>query len=157
MQTASSSTKSPTARPKVARLSAASRSRLSNGKEVLPDIDGRSAMARRYRDIAAQIVTDQGGIDQCSESRQQLIRRFSAACVLAEQMEAKLVEGHEVSITDHAQLCSTLVRISARIGINRRLRNVTPALADYLDDHAANRSHDSDLKSSHESFSELAS
>jgi hypothetical protein len=129
-------TKSPPVRPKVARLSAAQKSRLSNGKEVLPDIDGRSAMARRYRDIAAQIVTDQGGFDQCSESRQQLIRRFSAACVLAEQMEAKLVEGHEVSITDHAQLCSTLVRISARIGINRRLRNVTPHLADYLDDHS---------------------
>jgi hypothetical protein len=121
-------------------LSAASRSRLSNGKEVLPDIDGRSAMARRYRDIANQIVSDQGGIDACSESRQQLIRRFSAACVLAEQMEARLVEGDDIDISDHSLLCSTLVRISARIGINRRLRNVTPHLADYLEDRATSQS-----------------
>jgi hypothetical protein len=53
------------------------RSWISNGGELLPDIDGRSIVARRYRDIASAILADQGGADQCSESRRQLIRRFS--------------------------------------------------------------------------------
>jgi hypothetical protein len=35
----------------------------------LPNIDGRSVIARRYRDIANDILIDQGGEDQCSESR----------------------------------------------------------------------------------------
>jgi hypothetical protein len=38
----------------------------------------------------------------CSESRKQLIRRFAAAAVIAEQMEAKLARGEDISITDHA-------------------------------------------------------
>ena len=109
------------------------RSRLSNGTKLLPDIDGRSAMARRFKDIADAILTDQGGIDQCSESRLQLVRRFAAAAVLAEQMESRIANGEAIDIAEHAQLCSTLVRIAQRIGLNRRLKNVTPHLADYLD------------------------
>ena len=59
------------------------RSRISNGVDLLPNVDGRSLVARRYRDISGAIIVDQGGIDQCSESRLQLIRRFAAAAVLA--------------------------------------------------------------------------
>ena len=59
------------------------RSRISNGVDLLPNVDGRSLVARRYRDISGAIIVDQGGIDQCSELRLQLIRRFAAAAVLA--------------------------------------------------------------------------
>jgi hypothetical protein len=80
--------------------------------------------ARRYRDIVAQIVIDQGG--GLSESRMQLIRRFAAASVLAEQMEAKLANGEEIDIQQHALLCSTLCRVGMRIGINRVPKDITP-------------------------------
>jgi hypothetical protein len=109
------------------------RSRVSNGGDVLPNTDGRSFVVRRYRDITDAIFVDQGGEDRCSESRKQLIRRFAAAAVIAEQMEARLANGEVINITEHAQLSSTLVRIAQRIGINRRLRDITPALPDYLD------------------------
>jgi len=89
--------------------------------------------ARRYRDIVNAILVDQGGVDQCSESRKQLIRRFAAAAVIAEQMESRLANGEQIHIAEHAQLASTLVRIAQRIGINRRAKNITPALPDYLD------------------------
>jgi hypothetical protein len=62
------------------------RSRITNGKDLLPGVDGRSLVARRYRDISSAILTDQGGADACSESRLQLIRRFAAAAVIAEQL-----------------------------------------------------------------------
>ena len=58
------------------------RSRITNHKDLLPDIDGRSIVARRYRDILSAIISDQGGLDQMSEARLQLIRRFSACAVL---------------------------------------------------------------------------
>jgi hypothetical protein len=54
---------------------------VTNGREILPDVDGRSLIARRYRDIAAAITSDAGGLDLCSESKLQLIRRFAAASV----------------------------------------------------------------------------
>jgi hypothetical protein len=103
---------------------------------VLPGVDGRSLVARRYRDIASAILVDQGGEDQCSESRKQLVRRFAAAAVIAEQMEACLANGEQIDVAQHALLCSTLVRVARQIGVNRVPRNITPSLHEYLVRHA---------------------
>jgi hypothetical protein len=107
--------------------------RASNGRDVSLNVDGRSVIARRYRDINSAIMADQGGADQCSESRQQLIRRFAAAAVLAEQLEARLVRGEEIDVTEHAVACGTLVRIARIIGVDRTTRTHTPTLAQYLE------------------------
>jgi hypothetical protein len=109
------------------------RSRVTNCRDVLPDVDGRSIVARRFRDIVSAMIADYGGADQCSEARIQLIRRFAAAAVLAEQMEAALARGLSINVQQHALLCSTLVRVARQIGIKRVPRSVTPALADYLE------------------------
>jgi hypothetical protein len=82
--------------------------------------------------MAGAILADQGGIDQCSESRQQLIRRFAAAAVLAEQLEGRLASGEHIDVQEHATLSSTLVRLAARIGIDRRMKNIVPSLDEYL-------------------------
>jgi hypothetical protein len=102
------------------------RSSITNGDNLLRDVDGRSPLYRRYRDIANAILADQAGVEQCSEARKQLIRRFAAAAVLAEQMEARLARGEEIDIAEHATLSSTQVRLAARIGIDRLQRDVTP-------------------------------
>jgi hypothetical protein len=82
--------------------------------------------------IISAILADQGGAEQCSESRLQLVRRFAAASVLAEQMESQLANGEQISIQEHALLCSTLTRLAQRIGIERRAKDVTPNLSEYL-------------------------
>jgi len=112
--------------------SLSNRSRVSNGKEILPGIDQRSQVARRYHDIASAIAVDQGGADRLSETRLQLVRRFAAAAVLAEQLEARLANGEQINITEHAHLSSTLCRLAMRIGINRVAKNVTPSLSEIL-------------------------
>jgi hypothetical protein len=43
---------------------AQARSRLSNGRDVLPNVDGRSLVARRYRDIMCAVASDQGGAER---------------------------------------------------------------------------------------------
>jgi hypothetical protein len=109
------------------------RSRLTNGKDLLPNIDGRSLIARRYRDVCTAIASDQGGPDQLSEARIQLIRRYAACCVLAEEMESRLVRGEQIDITEYVQLTSTMVRIALRIGLDRVPRDISsPSLADIL-------------------------
>jgi hypothetical protein len=104
---------------------AEARSRVSNGEDILPGVDGRSTIARRYRDISCAMLADMGGAEMCSESRLQLVRRFSAAAVLAEQMEATLANGGEIDIAEHCQLASTMVRLATRLGIERVPRDVT--------------------------------
>lgn len=110
-----------------------SKSRVSNGTELLPGVDGRTSLAKRYRDIASQIIVDQGGEDRLAEARLQLIRRFSAAAVLAEQMEARMVLGEQIDINLHALLTSSLVRVASKIGINRRAKEIVPTLKHYLE------------------------
>jgi hypothetical protein len=122
---------------RVAPMSPTARSRVSNGADLLPGIDGRSATARRYRDILAALASDQGGAARLSEARQQLCRRFAALAVQAEAMEARLARGEPIDLQEHALIASTLVRLAARIGIDRRARNVVPDLHDYLESKAA--------------------
>jgi hypothetical protein len=111
---------------------AQARSRVSNGRELLPNVDGRSLVARRYRDIMSAIASDQGGVDRLSEARLQLIRRFAAAACLAEQLEARLAHGEQIDIQDHALLVSTMLRVAQRIGVDRVPRDLEPSLTEYL-------------------------
>lgn len=82
----------------LAAVKSHARSRLTNHKDLLPEVDGRSLIARRYRDIVAAIIGDQGGLDGLSEARLQLVRRFAACAVLLEGMEASLARGEELGM-----------------------------------------------------------
>jgi len=127
----------PLGRAKVGRPKHPQKSRLINAPVLLANVDGRTTVARRYRDIATAIATDQGGADRLSETRLQLIRRFSAAACLAEQLESRLARGEEIDIQEHSLLVSTMVRVAQRIGIDRRAKNITPSLSEYLTPHEA--------------------
>jgi hypothetical protein len=67
-----------------------------------------------------------------TEARLQLIRRFAALSVIAENNEAKLVNGEDIDLNDHALIASTLVRLVSRLGINRQMRDVnSPSPLEY--------------------------
>jgi hypothetical protein len=108
------------------------RSRVSNGREILPGIDGRSAAARRVYDICSAIAADLGGADRLSETRLSLVRRFASLATLAEEQEARLAEGKEVDVATLAGLSSTLCRLASRIGLKRVAKDITPTLAEIL-------------------------
>lgn len=109
------------------------RSRVTNGRDILPGIDNRSPIARRYRDITAALASDQGGVERMSEARVQLCRRFAAVACMSEAMEADLASGKQIDIGEHCLLSSTLVRLANRIGLNRHAREIVPSVAQYLE------------------------
>lgn len=115
------------------------KSRVSNNVALLPDIDGRTMLGRRYRDLVENLISDQGGASQLSEARLQLVRRFAACATLAENMEAAIVRGEPVSLAEHASLCSNLVRLGQRIGLDRIAKDVTPSLIERLRAKYANK------------------
>jgi hypothetical protein len=110
---------------------AVARSKVTNGVVILPGIDGRTPVARRYRDLCSAVVSDQGGTDRMSEARMQLVRRFAGLCVLSEDAEARMVNGESINIVELCQLTSTLTRVVQRLGINRVAKEITP-LSEYL-------------------------
>ena len=108
------------------------RSAVTNHKDLLPNLDGRSATARRFRDLVNAFVADMGGLDRCSEVRLGLVRRLAATTVQAEMLEARMVNGEAIDIATLCTLASTTVRLSQRLGLERRARNVTPSVGQYL-------------------------
>ena len=105
---------------------------MNDGRDTLLDIEGRVVITRRYRDIFLAVVDDQGGANHLSQARLQLIRRFAASAVLAEEMEVRLLRGEIINVSEHVLLCGTLARMAQIIGIDRRMRDRAPTLSDYL-------------------------
>lgn len=143
--------RSSVARKPIAELPPKLRSRVGNGRDLLPNIDGRSAPARRAKEIQWSIFSDLGGAERLSETRVQLIRRFAITVVAAEAIEAQLLEGGSIDIEQHAKLASTLVKLSQRIGLGRHAKTV-PDLQDYLrskqhqqDDHTEDDATDAEV------------
>jgi hypothetical protein len=95
------------------------RSRLTNHRDLLPDLDGRSAAARRFRDLVNGFISDQGGLENCSEVKLGLLRRLAALTVQSEMLESAAANGQSVDITMLCTLASTSLRLSSRIGIER--------------------------------------
>jgi hypothetical protein len=91
---------------------------MTNGGDWLPGVDQRSAIARRYRDLCALIVSDQGGVAHLSEAKVQLIRRFSAP-LSTTRSDGSAARGW--------------MRVVTRLGIARVPKTVSPpTLSDIL-------------------------
>jgi hypothetical protein len=107
------------------------RSQVSNGKDLfLEGVDGRSALARRYRDILAQLTSDIGG--DPSEAQSIIIRRATQLAVWCEQAEAEAAGGKALNIGEYATATNTLRRRLLDLGLERRMRDVTPSIDAYL-------------------------
>jgi hypothetical protein len=104
------------------------RSRVTNGKELLPGIDGRSLWTRRMRDLLALHTSDLGGTDQISEAQRSLIRRAAVLTIELEHMELRFAQDDRTpTLLEQYQRCSnTLRRVLMSIGIERQARDVTP-------------------------------
>jgi hypothetical protein len=112
------------------------RSKVTNHEDLLPGLDGRSSAARRFRDLVSRFVVDMGGLDQCSEIKLGLLRRLAATTVQCELLEAQMVNGEPVNVSELCTLASTTVRLSTRLGLERQPRDVTPTLRELLESEA---------------------
>ena len=107
------------------------RARITNHRDLLPDLDGRSSAGRRFRDLVSAFIQDMGGLDQCSEVKLGLLRQLAAVTVQAELLAARMFNGEPINVSELCALASTTVRLSARLGLERVPKPVE-TLADYL-------------------------
>jgi hypothetical protein len=107
------------------------RSRVSNGSSTFLDgVDGRSALARRYRDLLAEVTSDLGG--KLSAAQDAIARRAVTLCVWCERAEVKMASGEEIDIGEFSTTANAMRRLFADLGLERKARDVTPNLAEYL-------------------------
>lgn len=108
------------------------RARVSNGTSLFdPEtVDGRSAAARRYRDVVEDLTAHLGGSPTTAE--QLLLRRAATLAVWAETAEAEMIAGKDLDVAVFTTAVNGLRRILADVGLAARLRDVTPSLEAYL-------------------------
>lgn len=121
---------SPVATPKTHR------SRVSNGRTLLAGVDGRSLWARRFRDLLTLHIADLGGEDAITEAERAILRRAAALMTELERLEAQFAnaEGADADSLDlYSRTAGNLRRLLESVGLQRRPKNVTPDLHDYIE------------------------
>lgn len=111
------------------------RTRKGTGAAVLAGVDGRSLMARRYREIVTSIEADLGG--DLTEARRHLVARAATLAIWCEERETELANGAEFDAGQYATISNALRRLLTDLGLERRARNVTPSLSEYIAGRAA--------------------
>jgi hypothetical protein len=108
------------------------RSAVTNDPLFLRGVDGRSLVARRYRDVAIALADDLGGQDKLSESSKILVRQAAALTVQVEELQSKIVAGDDVDLEQLTRLSNVLGRILHRLGLKRPRSKPTSPLAGHF-------------------------
>jgi hypothetical protein len=113
---------------------AKARSRITNHGHLLPDIDGRTMWARRLRDLTAMLVADQGGDDMISAAKMAIVRRAAIIQVELELRELRFAdeEPSYLQLEQYSRISGNLRRMLESVGLERRAKDVTPTLSEYL-------------------------
>jgi hypothetical protein len=84
------------------------------------------------RGITTANEHDLGGREHLSAIGKSLIQAYAGSAILLDDLNARVVLGQEIDVGTHAQMTSALVRIASRLGLQRRRRDVTPTVEEYL-------------------------
>jgi hypothetical protein len=103
----------------IAARPATVRSRVTNGK-MLTGVDGRSAEARRYRDLTFSFADDCGGPSTLTEAQRVLVAQAAALTIQAETLQGAMLRGEEVDIEQQTRVANSLARTLSRLGIRKR-------------------------------------
>lgn len=113
------------------------RTRVGNGTEVLAGVDQRSLTFRRYREILASLIEDMGG--DPTEAQSQIARRAASLAIWCEEQDTAAANGKPLDIATYTTASNTLRRLLESLGLERKLRNVTPTLSEYAARKAAEK------------------
>jgi hypothetical protein len=114
----------------VARRSRIHRSKISNGTLMLRGIDGRSAEARRYRDLLESYSAEFGPAAQ-TEPVMALIRQAAGLTVQAEGMQAAIVRGEAIDVEQLVRVTNALARTLNALRSRRKPKR-QPTLAEKI-------------------------
>lgn len=133
------------------------RSKTRQGKArllTLDALDARTAAAQAARKLIETLSTDLGGDDRLSEGERQLVTRAALTGAIVADFEARWVAGEPVPLGDYLSAVNVQRRVLATLGLQRRPRDVTPSLAEYLASRSAEPSEDTDEELKAEAASE---
>ena len=104
-------------------------------KKRAVDLDGPSDWGTRFRATLHRHLTDLGGEFNCSHAEQALAQRASCLIVELELLEGRFAQAGGAKnweLLEYGRATNTLARTLKLLGLQRRSRDVTPTLDQYL-------------------------
>ena len=98
----------------------------------LSNLDRRTNAARNALALRDAFLADLGGEDRASTGHRELAQRGAILGAMLEDQEARWLRGDGVELAEYCTLVNAQRRVLADIGLERRPRDITPNLADYL-------------------------
>jgi hypothetical protein len=96
---------------------------------VAQQLDGRTAAAKLFDRLVADVLVDLGGGDNVSTIERRLVEAFVGSSVLNDQMNLRVLLGEPVNLSEYAQTVSAMVRVASRLGLQRRAKDITGGLS----------------------------
>jgi hypothetical protein len=94
------------------------------------DLDLRTVAARRAQEVVNQLVTDLGG--DISTAERQLVQHAGVLSAYIEDQEVRFISGHKIDIDDLLAALNVQRRLLVTLGLQRRQRDITPTVDEYL-------------------------
>jgi hypothetical protein len=108
------------------------RSRITNGSKLVAAVDGRSAEARRYKDVAFALADDLGGASGLTEAQRALVRQVAAMTVQSERLQGAVLRGELVDVEQLTRLSNSLSRMLHRLGLKKAKAKPISPLAEHF-------------------------
>jgi hypothetical protein len=126
-------------RPKAKAWKRPARSRLTDGRTLLPGVPSQSTWARLFRDMNEIMLEHVGGADQASEPQQLAVRRVALLETELRFQERKIAqiraaggEPDDALLDLYSRISNTQRRHLDALGWTRVPKDVTPDLRTYL-------------------------
>lgn len=100
--------------------------------QTFDDLDLRTVAARRAQDIVTRLVEDLGGPSNVSTAERQLVQHAAVLAAYIEDQEVRFISGHKIEVQDLLAAVNTQRRLLVTVGLQRRSKDVTPTLAEYI-------------------------
>jgi hypothetical protein len=100
--------------------------------KTIDDIDQRTLAGKRARELVAAIEADLGGVENLTAGVKQLIQRAAVLAAMIESSEAQWLSGKPIDLNNFLAAIGVQRRVLTTLGLERRSRDITPTLSEYL-------------------------
>ena len=98
----------------------------------LDDLDRRTRACKQALSLRDGFLSDLGGEDYASTAQRELAQRAAILGAMLEDQEARYLQGEPVELAEFCTLVNAQRRVLSDIGLDRRQRDVTPSLGEYI-------------------------
>jgi hypothetical protein len=99
----------------------------------MEDLDRRTKAAQMALETKDAIMADLGGADQLSTLERIACEHASLAAAVTQDAYARWLKGQEVPLAELATVQNSFLRIAGTLGFQRRAKDVTGDLYEYLE------------------------